>query len=114
MQAITRGHALNTVAHEGSRNFRRKNGRGLGRGHRGSNNTNSPTRYRNNNGGYTSTNSNGNLYDKSNVEQVVGAKETAATNLEEDERVGEMTKILATSVAGTARFHEARLARLLN
>ena len=43
--------ALNTVAHEGSRNFRRNSGRGQARGCRGNGNTNVSARRNNNNGG---------------------------------------------------------------
>ena len=66
--------ALNTVAHDGSRNFRRNSGRGQGRGRRGNGNTNSSARGNNNNGGYTSTNSNGNSYDKSNAGGTSGGR----------------------------------------
>ena len=59
--------ALDTVTHDGSRNFRRTNGRGQGRGRRRNGNTNNPARGNNNNGGYTSTNSNGNSFDSSNA-----------------------------------------------
>ena len=59
--------ALNTVANEGSRNFRRNSVRGQGRRRRGNGNTNSSARGNNNNGGCTSTNSNGNSYDNSSA-----------------------------------------------
>ena len=59
--------ALNTVAHERSRNFRRNSSRGPGRGRRESSHTNSSGRGNNNDGGYTWMNSNGNSYDHSNA-----------------------------------------------
>ena len=52
--------ALNTVAHGVSRLFRRNNGRGQGRGRPGNGSTIPSVPGNNNNGGYTSTNLNGN------------------------------------------------------
>ena len=96
MQAVTSAHI---VKHGGSRNFRRNNVRGLGRGRRGNRDADSSARG-NNNGGYTSTDLNGNPYDNSNtVVQVVDAKEAAATKFEEDEDVGKMTERTVTAVA---------------
>jgi len=81
--------ALNTVAHEGSRNFRRNSGRGQGRGRRGNGitqiaprevtTTTAVTRRRTRTGTH--------MIIATQVEQAVDAAEAAATKLEEEEDV---------------------------
>ena len=67
--------ALNTAAYERSRNPSRNNGRD-GRKYRGNgtSNTNSPARGNNNNGGYTSRNTDGNLSEDSNSSRPESAR----------------------------------------
>ena len=84
--------ALNTVANEGSRNFRRNSVRGQGRRRRGNGNTNSSARGNNNNGvTRRRTRTGTHMIIATQVEQAVDAAEAAATKLEEEEDVVEMT-----------------------